>query len=296
LAGDGFGQRIAAAMRKADERLGQVQAGANAANTSNVDPNEFTRRLQETLQKARGESPTEDGPDAHSAAPANTAAQDAPAECTGPVGSGEHLVRQGECTSSIARDTGHFWETIWKDAGNTELREIRKDPNVLLPDDRVVIPEKRRKDEPIAPEKRHRFVRRGEPATIQVRLLREGRPRVNEPYVLEIDGAVHSGKTDANGNIRWAIPGNAREARLIVGEEPDRKEYTLMLGGIDPVSTISGIQGRLKNLGLDCGAVDNQLGPRTRRALREFQGRHGLPETGQPDQGTRNKLRQLHGA
>ncbi|MFQ5806161.1 MAG: peptidoglycan-binding protein [Phycisphaerae bacterium] len=246
---------------------------------------DFAQRVQQQLRRAQ-----EEGPQAPTEAPPGTTAEEAQTQSGGPVGQGEHVVRQGECISSIAKDTGHFWETIWNDGGNTELRETRQDPNVLLPEDRVTVPEKRRKDEPIAAEQRHRFVRRGEPSFLPIKVLGADGPRANEPYEITIDGKTTSGVLDAEGKLEAKIPGNARTAELKVGQDV----YRLKLGGVDPITEVSGIQARLNNLGFDCGPVDGKLGPRTRGALNLFRAQVGLPQSDDLDEATRQKLDEQH--
>jgi hypothetical protein len=213
---------------------------------------------------------------------------------TGPVGQGVYVVKQGDCIASIAKSSGHFWDTIWQDSGNSQLREVRKDPHVLLPGDRVTVPPLRKKQEPGETEMRHRFVRRGEPEMFRIRVLYRDEPRANEPYELKIDQKTYTGTTDPEGAIARPIPGNAQRGWLKVGLEPRVDRFSFQLGELDPITEISGIQARLNNIDLDCGSVDGVLGPRTRRAIKRLQRREGLKITGEPDQATQQKLKELH--
>ncbi|MGD8451087.1 MAG: peptidoglycan-binding protein [Phycisphaerae bacterium] len=213
-----------------------------------------------------------------------------------PVGQGNRVVREGECISSIANETGHFWETIWNEGANAELREAREDPNVLLPGDRVTVPEIRPKQESGESEMRHRFVRRGEPTNFRLRVLENGEPRANEPWTAEIDGqAERSGTTDAEGKLEFPVSPRVREARVRVGEGNNQRTYRLGFRHLDPLSAVQGVQQRLSNLGFDCGPADGDLGPRTRRAITAFQAREEIEQTGEPDEATRNRLRDAYG-
>jgi len=212
-----------------------------------------------------------------------------------PVGTGDHLVRPGECISSIARNTGHFWDTLWKDAGNTELRTARQDPNVLMPGDRVNVPPVRPKQEPGQSEMRHRFIRRGEPSKVRIVVKQRGIPQGNQPYTLDVDGEILTGILDPEGKLERAIPGNAKKGKLIVGVAPDTLEYDLNLGGLDPVESWAGVQARLKNLGYEC-EVTGQFDEQTLDAVNEFRHNLGLPPAERLDQATRERLEQEHGA
>src|SRR5262245_42749248 len=76
------------------------------------------------------------------------------------VGVAGYEVEQGDCIASIAARFGYLWQTIWNAPANAEIKRIRKDPNVLLPGDRVVLPDKLLRHEACDTEKRHRFVRK----------------------------------------------------------------------------------------------------------------------------------------
>ena len=209
----------------------------------------------------------------------------------------EYIVKHGDCIEKIAEKFGFFWETLWDDPHNAELKKKREDPNVMFPRDVVFVPEKRVKEESKATEQQHRFRKKGVPSMLRLCLLEDDEPRANEPYILKVDAELFSGTTDAQGKIKHSIPPSARQGKLIV-EHPDeehREEYTLDLGGLDPISELTGVQARLNNLSFDCGEVDGKMGPRTRAALKRFQEKHDLPATGQLDEETREKLRKVHG-
>lgn len=212
-----------------------------------------------------------------------------------PVGQGDYVVQDGDCISSIAVKSGHFWETIWNDPANSELKQIRKDPNVLLPSDRVTIPPIRRRDENGATEKRHRFRRLGEPSRLRLQFKMFGEPRANEPFRIDVDGrTIKEGRLDGDGCLDVGISGNARMARVLVGEDEDLELFELQLGGVDPVADLRGVRERLFNLGYPCPQGTGELDNPTRIAIAAFQKDQHLPLSGDLDETTRQALLKVH--
>lgn len=273
-----------------------------------LEPNQtvdlFAERLRKAMQRPaaierggaerppRAEAPTAD----------DHCHDDDPAPCA-PVGEGEHVVREGDCLSSIARQTGRLWETIWNDPANAALRAARRDPNVLLPGDRLTIPPLRPRSEPAQTEMRHRFVRLGQPTVFQLRLAHNGRPLAQRSYTLTYDnGEEFSGVTNMDGFLRCPMPSDALHGRLAVAggsddATDDSLEYTLRFGRLQPVESLVGVQQRLRNLGLYDGANTGELDERTRSAIEVYQtARSGLNATGTPDAATRQRLREEHGS
>jgi len=212
----------------------------------------------------------------------------------GPVGRGDYVVQAGDCMESIAAAHGHVWQTLWDLPENAELKQKRGDPNVLLAGDRVTIPPPRAKEHSGATGQRHKFRRKGAKSRLQLKLANADGPRANESYTLEIGGRLLTGTTDGDGKIDIEIPPDAKVGHLTVGEKHD--EYVLHLGHLDPVDTVGGAQGRLKSLGYYAGPVDGTLSAETRAAIVAFQSRNDLTVTGEMDQATCDKLKQLHGA
>jgi N-acetylmuramoyl-L-alanine amidase len=197
---------------------------------------------------------------------------------------------------SIAYEHGFHGDTLWNDPANASLKNARQNANVLLDGDHVIIPPLRVRQEPGATEKRHRFCLKGVPCKLRLRLLGcDGKPRSGLAYMLDIDGQLlYQGKTDSDGRIVHSIPPNAPRGRLLL--QDGAEQYNLALGHVDPIDQLTGVQGRLHNLGFDCGAIDGVKGPKTEAAIREFQEKYGLNVDGVPGPLTQGKLKEVYGS
>ncbi len=265
---------------------GQSGMGRRQQRAAEVQAELEAKKRQQAAGTSQDQEAGEAGGDA------STESQPASAR---PIGEGEYEVRPGDCMSSIAAQSGHFWETIWNDPANEGLRDAGRDPNVLLPGDRITIPPLEPKQEPGESEMLHRFVRLGEPTKLRLQILDDDQPVANQPWELQVDGKTYSGTTDPQGKLEVDIRGSAGRASLVVGtEENGQYLYDLDLGDMDPVESIRGVQKRLQNLGFHC-PDHGQLDEETQQAILAFQKRYELPETGQPDERTRTTLKEKHG-
>lgn len=202
----------------------------------------------------------------------------------------QHCVKKGDCISSIAEQNGLFWETVWQHGENSQLREKRDDPNVLLPGDMVFIPDKVVNQEICATGQRHSFVKLGVPAKLNLKVLDNYEVQSNEPYELIIDGVHHSGSTDANGNLEHSMQPKAKVGRLTLTNSG--RVFELELGGMDPISEQSGVIARLENLGYDMSGSEKKF----QIAVKQFQSMQGLEVTGKVNADTKSKLLIVHGS
>ena len=211
----------------------------------------------------------------------------------------KYTIRQGDSIVDVAYRNGFFADTVWEHPDNAELRERRRNKNILMPGDVLTIPDKREKEESAVTGKRHRYRIKGIPAVLRLQLFDgDELPRANQTYKVTIRGPGYEtpfeGVTDGEGILKMAVPPSATEGDLVIG--PDQLRIKLRLGHLDPIEELSGVQKRLNNLGFSCGEPDGKLNPATRRALAAFQIRFGLPETGEIDDVTRAKIGSMHDA
>lgn len=225
---------------------------------------------------------------------------------------GMYTVKQGDYLVKIAKAHGMAdWRRIYNDPQNEEFRQKRPNPDLIYPGDRVYIPDKAVREVTCETEKLHTFIVQKAKVPIEVVLESEDDEAMEiAKYELKTNSKTFTRTVDDEepgvaerlkaGIVRETVTPEDEECQLKVwlsadAEEPDYI-YTLKVGHLDPVEEISGIQARLNNLGFNCGKVDGDKGPKTEKAVKDFQAKYGLKVDGDPGPKTQAKLREVYGA
>jgi len=213
----------------------------------------------------------------------------------GAVGNGEYRIKQGEDLATIAWQRGHDLNTIWNHADNAEVKEKRENPEILKPGDRIHIPDIEGKQESGGTEQRHSFRRKGAPPKLSMRFLLRDEPRSDQPYRINVPGQeIIQGTLDGDGAMEQVLPFGVDKVTIYVGEPEFEERFELTMGGLDPVTELTGLQSRLLNLGYAC-PQNGELDEGTQGALNCFQTDHDLEVTGHPDDATRQAILDAHG-
>jgi N-acetylmuramoyl-L-alanine amidase len=214
---------------------------------------------------------------------------------------GIHVVRQGECLSSIAYHARlPSWRTIYNHPNNAAFKTKRSNPNLIYPGDEVYIPDPELKTSDHPTDAKHKFVIRTDPTYLNLCIQDES----NDPYKLvkyrlELTHDLHfEGTTDDHGWIKQKIPPWAEIGTLTIWPDSSDDDFSLSwevkLGHLDPLETISGVKGRLNNLGYDCGEVNSVKDEQYLAAVRQFQSDNDLKVDGIVGPHTREALHREH--
>lgn len=124
----------------------------------------------------------------------------------------------------------------------------------------------------------------------------------------EEDGGTSMQLQAPRKHLPMVIPGRLKATfRSYDGQLVGESEWTDVAPGADNVIVVfaanaaaqreelRSVQQALRDLGFDPGPIDGIMGPLTAGALKRFQEAHDLPATGQADDATKAKLRELGG-
>jgi len=228
-----------------------------------------------------------------------------------------HDIAQGDYVSKIARIYGFAsHHTIWDAPENKELKEKRKNPNILYPGDQLFIPDKETREESRSTDKRHRFELDGEKHMLRIALKDlKNHPVQKSQCTLCVETDSHEFVTGWDGIIEQEItsPEQVKHGMLLGHVMTDAvlliaTPIRLRIGELHPVTKVSGQVARLNNLGYDAWEVPEKpfsepeaykvsRSPRFRSAVEEFQCDFMGPTEvdGECGEKTQAKLAKIHG-
>jgi hypothetical protein len=188
---------------------------------------------------------------------------------------GKQNVQQGDRLPTIAlKQSFYRWQTVWDFAGNSALKDLPRDPHILLPGDQVSIPSKLRRVAEVSGGIAE-YVLQSTSEILRVRFTEAdfGGERQARFVAKPDQGPETSGALAGDGTMQIDIlPGVAKVNVDVFVDDNDQPQgrYELAVGHLDPVEEISGVQARLGNLGYYSGPITGTLDDATRRAISAF--------------------------
>ena len=185
-----------------------------------------------------------------------------------------------ESVDSVAYAYGHARSTLWDHPRNADLRRQHPDATVLAAGDSLFVPPRVTATfEQNATGQRHTFRVLNTPAMLRFRpYALAGQGLARHFQVLRGDMLLGDGTAEANGDIVWPLEPTADDITVRVTFDGFSRDYHLKLRALDPISTLKGVQQRLRGLGYFNGECDGQMDDATRVALGSFKMQAGLPD------------------
>jgi hypothetical protein len=211
----------------------------------------------------------------------------------------DHIVEDGEYLGSIAEKYGFSsYLPMWQHPQNATLKAQRKNPNTLMPGDVVHVPDKEIKEYSGQTEKRHQFIK--QQPVLTLRIVARGlddEPIPNASCMLVVEDQSYNLTTDSKGLVEQTIPPSAHQGMLIIKGETAATDLQIQIhiGYLHPLEEMTGVQGRLNNLGYNAGEVGNGDTTRLKSAVKEFQGEHGMTPDGDWGPPLQAKLKEVYG-
>lgn len=168
-----------------------------------------------------------------------------------------HVVVDGDRMSKIAHDNGFADYHALYMAQPEAFRKKRPNPEILMPGDEIVLPDKIEEKLAATDRKAQKYEEDTKLPEVRVTLVAAGHAVANKTFTVIVDpppagsgkAATPLGtvKSDANGAVKFHVDPAASKVILVCQETPFT--IALRLGSLRPVTEAGGVEQRLDNLG-----------------------------------------------
>ncbi|MDP9037396.1 MAG: peptidoglycan-binding protein [Myxococcota bacterium] len=208
-----------------------------------------------------------------------------------------YVVRPGDHLLKLAERLRFNAAQVWHAPENKELRDSRGDGHILQSGDVLNVPDLQPpKWQAVNVGQVNTFVATVQRVSIRVQFLWSGRPLASKPCSVRELPEMNGLSTDGQGLLELEVPVYLDGVTVDFVDPAVSQE--LRVGGLDPVSTGSGVAQRLANLG-HLRTIGSHGGEVERdelaAAVRRFQWSRQLPITGEVDDKTREAIQSAHG-
>jgi hypothetical protein len=160
------------------------------------------------------------------------------------------VIKQGEFLQQLADALGFDADTVWQDPSNAQLQAIRPNANILAPGDVLYIPETpSQPPATLTPGSTNSFVASA-PSTFTLTHKFVGfdpTTYASKAYTVQELDQLTGLQSDENGVVTFQAPVTLTTATVVFTDTGE--SWTLCIGAMDPINTLSGIFMRLQNLG-----------------------------------------------
>lgn len=165
-----------------------------------------------------------------------------------------HVVADGDRMSKIAHDNGFADYHALYMAQPEAFRKKRPNPEILMPGDEIVLPDKIEEKHSAADRKAQKYEEDTKLPEVRVTLVSAGQAVANRTFTVIVDppagrpaAPLGTVKSDGKGAVKLHVDPGARKVILVCQDPPF--QVALRLGTLRPVTEPGGVEQRLDNLG-----------------------------------------------
>ncbi len=194
-----------------------------------------------------------------------------------------YVIKQGDFLAQLAYKFGFDADAVWNDPKNADLRQLRSDPNILLPADVLYIPDqvdKKPDKHDLTTGSSNDFV--SDAPTVPMTIRFKDDALASQGYAVTELPQLTGLTTTGDGTATFSIPVTLQS--FTIEFAASGAAYAFDTAHLDPVNTRSGVVQRLQNLGYidPLAAVDTVSIEELRAAVLAFKATAGGDGSG-PD-------------